>query len=211
MRVSSTPMQVTSPIQKRRMLGLAGAAIWMVAISTGFSVWALTMIGASLPRFVLASVLVGGILYLAIGAGVIRAILRSASAVLPRTLEDRTMLRRFAWVGAAEVIGIMVVNGICAVTQHLELLVPLDLMIVGIHFLPLARIFRVPRYYLLGALFALVPVLTIVLVPVHAQVGAADAWFVIPTFGCSAAAWATSAFNLREAVKSLSLEGAIQR
>jgi hypothetical protein len=186
------------------MLGMAGAAIWLVAISTAFTVLALITIGAPVPRFVLASVVVAAILHLVIGVGVIRAILRCPGVIPPRTADDRTMLRRFAVVGAAEVIAIMVVNGICAVTQHLELLVPLDLLIVGIHFLPLAQIFRVPRYYFLGGLFALVPALTIVLIPVHAQVGAADAWFVIPTFGCSVAAWATSAFNLREAAKSLS-------
>jgi len=199
-------MQASLPMQasKRRMLGLAGAAIWMVAISSGFTVLALITIGTTVPRFALASVVAAAILLLVIGVGLIRAVLRSPGAIPPRTTEDRTMLRRFAAVGAAEVIAIMIVNGVCAVTQHLELLVPLDLLIVGIHFLPLARIFRVPRYYFLGGLFALVPVLTMVLVPVHAQVGAADAWFVVPTFGCSAVAWATSAFNLREVMKSLS-------
>jgi len=191
-------------VSKRRMLGMAGAAIWLVAISTAFTALALTMIGATVSRLVLASVLVAAILLLAIGVGVIRATLRASGAIPLRTTEDRIMLRRFAVVGAAEVIAIMVVNGICAVTQHLELLVPLDLLIVGIHFLPLARIFRVPRYYVMGGLFALVPVLTVVLVPVHAQFGAADAWFVIPTFGCSAVAWVTAAFNLREVTKSLS-------
>jgi len=190
-------------VPKRRMLGMAGAAIWLVAISTVFTVLALTMIGAPVSRFVLASVVIAAILHLAIGVGGIRAILRSPGAIPPRTIEDRTLLRRFAVVGVGEVIAIMVVNGICAVTQHLELLVPLDLLIVGIHFLPLARIFRVPRYYFTGGLFALIPLLTLVLVPVHAQFGTADAWFVIPTFGCSAVAWVTSAFNLREVAKSL--------
>ncbi|MGZ4836059.1 MAG: hypothetical protein ACXVZZ_10530 [Terriglobales bacterium] len=189
---------------KRRMLGMAGAAIWLVVISTVFTVLALITIGAPVPQFVLASVVVAAILQLVIGVRVIRAILRSPGAIPPRTTEDRTMLRRFAVVGVGEVIAIMVVNGICAVTQHLELLVPLDLLIVGIHFLPLARVFRVPRYYFTGGLFALVSMLTLVLVPAHAQVGAADAWFVIPTFGCSAVAWVTSAFNLREVATSLS-------
>jgi len=191
-------------VPKRRLLGMAGAAIWLVAISTGFTVLALTMIGAPVSRFVLAGVIVAAILQLVFGVGVIRAILRSPGAIPPRTTDDRSMLRRFAVVGVGEVIAIMTVNGFCAVTQHLELLVPFDLLIVGIHFLPLARIFRVPRYYFTGGLFALVPILTIVLVPVHTQVGAADAWFVIPTFGCSAVAWATSTFNLREVSKSLS-------
>jgi hypothetical protein len=186
------------------MLGMAGAAIWLVAISTVFTVLSLTVIGAPVPRFVLASVVLAAILHLVIGVAVIRAILRSPGAIPPRTTEDRVMLRRFVAVVIVEVIAIMVVNGISAVTQHLELLVPLDLLIVGIHFLPLACIFRVPRYYVMGGLFCLVTVLTLVLIPVHAQVGAAAAWFVIPTFGCTAVGWATAAFNLREVTMSLS-------
>jgi hypothetical protein len=209
--MQKTPLQPSTLASKRRMLGLAGAAIWMVAISTAFTVLAMAIIGASVPRFVLASVVFAGILFLAAGTGVIRAILRSPGIIPPRTTEDRTMLRRFAVVGAAEVIAIMVVNGVCTVTQQLELLVPLDLVIVGIHFLPLAWIFRVPRYYFLGASFAAVPALTMLLIPWHAKVGAANAWFVIPTFGCSAVAWATSAFNLHEAAKSLFPKGAIER
>ena len=176
---------------------MAGAAIWLVAISAVFTTLSLTMIGTSVARLALASVVIASIAYLVMGVGVIHAILRSPGATPPRAAEDRIMLRRFIPVVVAEVIAIIVVNGICAVTQHLELITPLDLLIVGIHFLPLAWVFRVPRYYWMGALFCLAPVLTIVLVPVHAQVGAADAWFVVSTFGCTAVAWATAAFNLR--------------
>jgi len=140
--------------------------------------------------------------YLAGGVGVIRVALRLPGDP-PRTPEVRVMLRRFYLVVIAEVIAIMVVNGICAVTQHLELLVPLDLLIVGIHFLPLAWIFRVPRYYCMGGLFCLVIALTLGLIPAQMQIGAAAAWFVIPTFGCTLAAWATAAFNLREVWQSV--------
>lgn len=187
------------------MLGLAGAAIWFVAISTAFTILSLTMIGTPAARLVLTSVIIAAIVYLAIGIGMIRAVPRASGPVPPRTAEDRVVLRRFVPVVIAEVVAIMVVNSVCAVTEHLELLVPLDLLIVGIHFLPLARIFQVPRYYVTGGLFCLVSVLTLVLVPTQVQVGAAASWFVIPTFGCTSVAWATAAFNLREVGKSVSL------
>lgn len=185
------------------MLGIASAAIWLVAISAAFTVLSLAMIGTPLARIVLVGVLLALAVYIAGGVGVIRVTLRLPGDP-PRTPEVRVMLRRFYLVVTVEVIAIMVVNGICAGTQHLELLVPLDLLIVGIHFLPLAWIFRVPRYYWMGGLFCLVIAFTLVLIPVHAQVGAADAWFVIPTFGCTLVAWATAAFNLREVTISLS-------
>jgi hypothetical protein len=184
------------------MLGMAGAAIWLVAISAAFTILSLAMIGTPLARIVLVGVLLAVAVYLAGGVGVIRVALRLPGDP-PRTPEVRVMLRRFYLVVTAEVIAIMVVNGICAVTQHLELLVPLDLLIVGIHFLPLARIFRVPRYYWMGGLFCLVIALTLGLIPAQMQIGVAAAWFVIPTFGCTLVAWATAAFNLREVWQSI--------
>ncbi|MBZ5634332.1 MAG: hypothetical protein LAO55_14520 [Acidobacteriia bacterium] len=190
---------------KRRLLGMAGAAIWLVAISTAFTVLSLIMIGTAITRIVLAGVFIAVIAYITIGAAVIRTILRFPGAIPPRSEEERVAMRRFVPVVVAEVIAIMLVNVICGVTQHVELLVPLDLLIVGIHFLPLAWIFQVPRYYVMGGLFCLVILLTLVLVPAKAQVGAAASWFVIPTFGCTTVAWATAAFNLRKVWQSVSL------
>ena len=193
-------------LSKRRLLGMAGAAIWLVAISAAFTILSLTMIGTAVARIVLVGVLFAVAVYIAGGARVIRSILRSPGGIPPRSAEERIVMRRFAPVVVAEVIAIMVVNGICAVTQHLELLVPLDLLIVGIHFLPLAWIFGVPRYYVMGGLFCLVIALTLGLIPVHLQIGAAAAWFVIPTFGCTLVAWGTAAFNLREVTISLAAQ-----
>ena len=171
-----------------RLLGIAGAALWLVAVSAGFTILSLVMIGTSAARFVLVGVVIAAMAYVVIGVGMIRTIRRIPAAITARTPKERVILRRFVYI----VIG-----------EHLELLVPLDVLIVGIHFLPLASLFKVPRYYTMGGLFSLVSVLTLVFVPVSTQIGAAAAWFVIPTLGCTAAAWMTAAFNLREAWQSI--------
>jgi hypothetical protein len=191
------------PLSKRRMLGLSGAAIWLIAVSTAFTALSLFMIGTSAARLALISFAVAAVVYLLIGAGVIRKVLRSPGVVPPRTHEERVIMRRFVPVVIGEVVALMIVNTVCAVMRRLEPIVPLDVLIVGVHFLPLARIFRVSRYLVMGGLFCLVSVLTMVLVPVHAQVGAAGAWFVIPAFGCTPVAWATAALNLRETRQSV--------
>ena len=178
---------------------MAVAALWLIAVSTAFTGVSLWMIGTSVARIVLIAVIVAVIAYLSIGVGVIRALRSSPGTIPPRTPEHRLMLRRYAYVVIGEVVAIMVGNTVCAVMQRVELIVPLDLLIVGIHFLPLAAIFRMPRYYTMGALFCVVSLGTVVLIPAQAQIGAAASWFVIPTFGCTAVAWATAAFNLREA------------
>ncbi len=186
-----------------RLLGIAGAALWLVAVSAGFTILSLVMIGTSAARFVLVGVVIAAMAYVVIGVGMIRTIRRIPAAITARTPKERVILRRFVYIVIGEVVAIMIVNAVCAITQHLELLVPLDVLIVGIHFLPLASLFKVPRYYTMGGLFSLVSVLTLVFVPVSTQIGAAAAWFVIPTLGCTAAAWMTAAFNLREAWQSI--------
>jgi hypothetical protein len=178
---------------------MAVAALWLVAVSTIFTTVSLVMVGTPVARLALIAVIVAVIAYLAIGVGTIRALRRSPGAIPPRTPEHRLMLRRYAYVVIAEVAAIMIANIVCVVMRRVELIVPLDLLIVGIHFLPLASIFRMPRYYTMGALFCIVCLGTVMLIPARVQVGAAASWFVIPTFGCTAVAWATAAFNLREA------------
>jgi hypothetical protein len=76
--------------------------------------------------------------------------------------------------------------------------VPLILIVVGIHFMPLAKLFGVPRYTTLGFLFCLVSVLTLLLVPAHAHIGTVFTRFVYSSLGCAASAWLISVGNLLE-------------
>jgi hypothetical protein len=121
----------------------------------------------------------------------------------PRTSEEKARVRPFLIVAGAEVMAFAVVNSICAATQHLDLIVPLDVLIVGVHFLPLARIFRVPRYYWLGLLFCGVILATLLLTSGSTQVGQAGARFVPPAAGCAPVAFAVSVGNLREAKRGV--------
>ncbi len=113
------------------------------------------------------------------------------------------MLRPFLMVVGAEVVAFGVVNSICAATQHLDLIVPLDVLIVGVHFLPLARIFSVPRYYWLGLLFCGVVLAVLLLTSGSTQVGQAGARFVLPALGCAPVTFAVSVGNLREAKRGV--------
>jgi hypothetical protein len=68
---------------------------------------------------------------------------------VPRAM-DRQEIRarfisRFIWIVALEITGIVATNIAADSSGHLSLLVPLDMIIIGIHFFPLARLFGVPR------------------------------------------------------------------
>jgi hypothetical protein len=195
MAVSESKMQVS----RRRIIGLAGSALWLIVAGGGFLILSLWTIGTAAAWQLLLVTVGVAVVLMAIGIGVLRGVLRLPGAMPARTPEERAIFRRFLRVGIAEFLAFMVLNPVCVILHRPELIVPLDVTIVGVHFLPLARIFRVPRYYPLGALFCSMAILTLLIFPENAQVGNAIAWYVVPGLGCAPVAWLTAGANLREA------------
>ena len=183
---------------KRRIIGMAGGTLWLIAVSTAFAILSLVWIGTPLARAVL--VVVVGLVTLLLGFNIraLRAAVGLPDELPPRTAERQAMMRSFGFITAAEVVGILVVNALCGFYRQNALMAPLDLMIVGLHFVALARLFQVPRYSVMGWLFCVVPIATMLALPERALVGHAQAWFVIPSLLCSLVVWLTAAANLRE-------------
>jgi hypothetical protein len=141
-----------------------------------------------------------------------RSVLRTPPHAVPIEPEGtRIMMRRFGWVVTAEVAAFFVVARVCLAKHHWAWIVPLDLMVVGLHFLPLASLFRVPRYYAVGALFCVIPALTMVLIPATAHVGHALSWVVLPSLGCAMVALATAGLGLAEVRRSLAMKESLVR
>jgi hypothetical protein len=131
--------------------------------------------------------------------GLLELLLARKLRRINETAADRLLARRFVIVVAAEIVAFASLNPIFAATGHVSMLPSLNLTIVGVHFLPLAWLFRVPRYYVMGLLFCVIPMSTLWWVPAQASVGSAIGCHVIPTLGCSAVAVLTGAAGLREA------------
>jgi hypothetical protein len=189
---------------RRRSIGLAGAAIWLIAISSVCGVWSLLVIGTPIARLALICTFVLVAALFVASIMVIRAALNLPVSNTPRTPEEQQMGRRFAWVFGAETLAFVIVNSVVIATGNIEMIVSLDLIIVGIHFFPLARIFRVPRYNLMGLLFCLIPLATLLAIPRQLEVGHALAWYVVPSLGCGLVASLTAAIGLIEAWQSIS-------
>lgn len=181
---------------KPRSVGLASGAIWLIVIGGGFAAWSIFAIG-SWPK----SLIVGWLAFISAltvgGIVVIRAALRlpSTHAATP---ERRQIRKRFLLVFGLELLAFAIVNPIAAMTRHFELMPSLNLVIVGIHFIPLAWIFRVPRYYVMGLLFCAIPAMTLLAIPSGFLVGQALAWYVVPTLGCGLVATSIGAVGLFE-------------
>jgi hypothetical protein len=67
-----------------------------------------------------------------------------------------------------------------------------------INVLPLAHLFRVPRYYSMGALFIVIPVLTMLVVSEPILIGNVQAWYVLPSVGCGVVGVVTAAASFWE-------------
>ncbi len=186
-------------LSRRRITALSGAAVWLTVVGAAFAILSLAMIATPVSTGALVVLGIVAAVLIARAISIIRENLRLPGPIAPRTPEEKAMLRPFLVMVAAEVIAFAVVNPICVATQHLDLMVPLDVLIVGVHFLPLARIFRVPRYYWLGLLFCGVALAALLLVPASMQIGHAGARFVLPALGCAPVAFAIAGGNLREA------------
>lgn len=187
-----------------RSIGLAGGALWMIAISLVFVTWSLLAIGTPIATQVLIGtfVLLGALA--AAGVVVIRAAMDLPVGNAPRTPEEQQIGRRFAWVVGGEVAAFAVVNSVLGATGNFELMPSLNLIVVGVHFVPLARIFRVPRYYFTGLLFCAIPMVVLLSIPKQFVVGHGLAWYVVPGLGCGLVASLTAAAGLREAWQSVS-------
>jgi len=185
------------------VLGLSIGTFWLIAASTGFSTSLLARVGTSNSRRALIAIGIAAVAYLAVS---LRQIIVAARTLPkePRTEERRALSRRFVWIVILEVVGIVVINTACLYLGLLTWFVPVDLIIVGLHFVPLAKLFGVPRYTALGVAFCAIPILTLIVVPADALIGSAVARYLISSLGCAAATWLTAAGNVLEIRQHLS-------
>ena len=155
--------------RKPYVLGLSIGTFWLIAASTAFSILALTFVRTSDARAALAAVIIGALSLGTVSTTQVRAATRLPA--VPQTGAGRKIGRLFGLTVIAEVAGLVIVNAAARFSGHRSMRIPLSLFVVGLHFLPLAKIFGVPRYTMLGILFCAISALTLLLVPAEARVG----------------------------------------
>jgi hypothetical protein len=188
---------------KAYILGLSIGTFWLIVASTGFSL-PLLLISEVWPRAEWVILFAAVVLI----AAALRLLVQAAKLPKAAHTEARRQAgRKFAGIVIAEILLIVLVNGVAFYFGLISWLIPLDLLIVGLHFFPLARWFGVPRYHVLGALFCLVSILTLILVPSGAAAGPIIARYLISSLGCAASAWLISIGSMLELQRLLSAAG----
>lgn len=169
---------------------LFGKATGAMVMALFGLLWALGCAGALAPILLVSSVAVTVIL---VAAGL--RLRRVAAGRPPSRWAGSTackrIRRRFRLVGVVEGLGIGIVVFVFVRLGRPELIPAAVALVVGLHFFPLASLFRVPLYHVTGAALCVVAVATpIVALPLG---GASAAWQVVPGLGAAAVLWVTSA------------------
>ena len=120
-----------------------------------------------------------------------------------KSLSNNSMKLWFIVVLVLEIVGLNIATFMLLKLNHFQYIVPVDILIVSLHFVPLARIFAMPIYYFLGIVMSLTAILTMVLVPVSSQIGNLITLAAIPSLLFIGLNWITIIYVLRDGMKYL--------
>ena len=197
-------------------VGLAIGQIWLAVISTSFVsiLWILGQNAAQIA-LILGGVILGGLVLLGAALALLRDALRLPIKGTPEEKArsraiGRKMGLRFGVIVFAEIVITGALNAILSQTNHGDWIVPVVYFIVGLHFIPLAFVFHVRVYNVLGVAWVVITVLTVLLTSADSLLGqGTSAWVFWPLVGCGSATWITLAYvlttstrNVRRALRS---------
>ncbi len=103
--------------------------------------------------------------------------------------------RSFGLIVAAEWIGLFVIAGILGATGHAIVIPAVVCAGVGIHFIPLARLFHVAAYYVTAGALCLIAIATFAIAP---STSTAALWTLLPGIGAALVLYATCGVLLRQ-------------
>ncbi|WP_245799180.1 DUF7010 family protein [Virgibacillus siamensis] len=183
-------------VSKENVRGTASGVMFMAFFGT---IWADVGIGGlqelgSIWLLILA-VLIGAALFFS-GIALIKGS-RNLSNTNSRNSKD--VGRWFNIVFAAEFALIIIAAIICNSVGHFDWFFPVMAIIVGVHFFPLAYLFKVRLYYVTGMLFCLLASVTLLLfVPLKISFGQhqINLWWTLVGLGSMLILWVTSLLNL---------------
>ena len=194
--------QRSQTLPRDAMRGLASGVLFMAFFGT---LWSLIGVGGlhgwGAPWLLIVALLIG-VTLLAGGLTLWRGAAQLADVAIP---EADTTGRWFLIVFAAEGIAIGIASYLCNVTNRFDLFFPIMAIIVGLHFLPLARLFGVGFYYAVGTLLCLLGIIALLVVP--ERVALADREMLgrslLVGFGAAVILWGTGLTLWRQGTQAL--------
>ena len=178
--------------------GLASSVVFLAAFGT---LWAMTGIGGLRGLdvgWLSALMIVVGLALLGGGISLIYAARQIANH--NANANDSEEHRRNKWfriIFATELLAIGIAFVVCRAVNRVDMFFPVVVLIVGIHFFPLAALFRVNDYYLAGILLCALAVITLFAIPERLALNDLQiaAWRVTLGFGAAFILWSIGFAN----------------
>lgn len=188
----TTPATTERAMPRER---LQGSAVALLVIGGFGFAWAGWGTSTGVPAVVQVPILVLAALGLGCCILLARRLFRQARQAPPGTdIEGgRRIQRRFALIVVAQFVGLFVIASILSATGHPEAICAVVCFGVGIHFLPLARVFSVPTYVVTGLAMC---AFAVVGAGAALVTGNDDLWTIIAGLGASLTLFSTG-FALR--------------
>ncbi len=179
--------------------GVASGVLFLALFGALWAVTGMQGLHGQSPAWIFAVMLALGLVLLGGGVSLVRAARRLPNSVREAGTQQRRRRNRwFRILFVTEAILIGIALAVCRLVNRFDLFLPLTMLIVGIHFFPLAVVFRVKDYHVAGALLCALAIFTLLAVPERLRVGGSvsvAAWWVVLGFGGAFILWGVGFFH----------------
>jgi hypothetical protein len=196
----------TNTIHQRRLaqIGRAVGMIWIISITFFFAL--LDLYFAKLG--ILPTIIIGIAILAITGFVFIWSInmLRFAKKLPKEKSEEGIQRRRYIikWfliILILEIAGLNIAPVTLLRLHCFQYIIPVDILIVALHFIPLGHIFVMPAYYFLGIILSLIDLLTMFFVPASLKIGNLIAIIAIPSLSFIFLNWLIIVYILRDGMQ----------
>ncbi|MDB5116532.1 MAG: hypothetical protein JWQ79_2024 [Mucilaginibacter sp.] len=192
-------------LRRTAQIWRAGGMIWLIAITLFFAVYDLYFLNPSLALTIglgTAAATVTFILF-ARSLRTLRLAKRLPKEKQIDEVKRRKIRKGFLVVLIIEIVAFNIAPFVLLYLGHIEYIVPVEILICALHFIPLARIFVMPVYYLLGSIVSVITILTMLLVPASPQIGNLAVIAAVPSLCFIVSNWLIITYILNDAMRYL--------
>lgn len=190
------------PIHLRRKAQIwrAGGMIWLISVTFFFSLVDLYFSKLQmLPTVSMGMVIL--IIITVLSGYSIKSLKLSKKLPIQEFKNGGSIKKWFLIILIIEIVTLNFATVFLLKTNHFEYIVPVNILIVSLHFIPLGRIFVMPIYYLLGITVSAIVMLTLILVPATSHIGNLISIAAIPSICFIFLNWLVIIFILRDSLK----------
>lgn len=194
--------QRSQTLPRAAMRGIASGVLFMAFFGT---LWSLIGVGGlqgwGSPWLLIVVLLIGATLLVG-GLTLWRGAGRLADEAMPGAEHTD---RWFVIIFATEGVAIGIASYLCNVNNRFDLFFPIMAIIVGLHFLPLARLFGVSFYYAVGTLLCLLGIIALLVVPETTTLAGREMLgrSLLVGFGAAVILWGTGLTLWRQGTQAL--------